>query len=220
MIAREIISDSIPPLKTSDTGQQALNWMNEFLVRHLPIVNNTQLLGLISDDNIMDMNDLNEPIGNYPLKYTKPCIKQTAHLLDALRLFEELKISLIPVCDDDKNYLGVITLQSLLDNFANYSSIREPGGIIILQMAINDYSLSEIARIVESCYASILTLFTTNHRDSTKLEVILKINRIDVSDVIATFERFNYTITGYYHKSDMNDFLKDRYDSLMNYLNT
>ncbi len=220
MIAKEIISDSIPPLKTSDTGQQALNWMNEFLVRHLPIVNNTQLLGLISDDEVLDMNDLNEPIGNYSMKYTKPCIRQTAHLLDALRLFEELKISIVPVCDDESNYLGVITLQSLLGNFAKYSSIREPGGIIVLKMAINDYSLSEIARIVESSNASILTLFTTNHIDSTQLEVTLKINRDDVKDVIATFERFNYTISGYYHKSDMNDFLKDRYDSLMNYLNT
>ncbi len=38
MIARELVNDSIPPLKLSDTGLKALNWMEEFRVEHLAIV--------------------------------------------------------------------------------------------------------------------------------------------------------------------------------------
>ncbi len=219
MIASELISDSLPPLKTSDTGRQALNWMNEFLIRHLPIVNNTQLLGLISEDDILNLNDLEEPIGNYPLHYQKPCIQHTAHLFDALKLLAELNLTIIPVVDDQDNYMGVITMHSLLEKFAGFSSIREPGGILVLEMGIKDYSMSEIARIVESCGASILSVFTNTQQNSTRLNVTIKVNKQDIRDIIATFERFEYKIVGSFNKSDQTDFLKDRYDSLMRWLN-
>ena len=53
MIAEKIISTAILPLKTSDTGNDALTIMEDFFVRHLPIVNDKQLLGVISEDDIL-----------------------------------------------------------------------------------------------------------------------------------------------------------------------
>jgi len=193
MIVKQLITDGILPLKTSDTGRTALSWMEDFRVTHLPIVNESSFLGLISEFDVYNMNDFDEPIGSYSLSLSKPYVYDYQHLFDALRQVYVNKLSLIPVLDEHDNYLGAITLQSLLEHFAASFSVAEPGGVIVLEMSENDYSLSEIARIVESNDAKILSLYTTLDPNSTRLDVSLKINRIELGGILQTFNRLmNY----------------------------
>jgi len=220
MIARNLISNLIPPLKTSDTGEQAINWMQEFNVNHLPIVNAEQFLGLISEDDILDMNDLFEPIGNHPLSLFRPFVKENMHIYEVIKVCCELNLSIIPVVDDTENYVGVITLQSLVQFFGTLNGIKENGGIVVLEMNKSDYSMSEISRLIESNDALILSCYVSAHQESTKIEVTLKLNVADLKHVLATFERFNYTVSGSFQEAEYYDQLKDRFDSLMNYLNT
>src|SRR5688572_17844608 len=219
MIARELITEVIPPLKTSDTGATALKWMNEFQVRHLPIVNTEQFLGLISEDDILNQNAPDEPIGSYQLSFYKPYVQDTDHTFHVLRTMAEQNLSLVPVVDKMTNYAGVITLQNLLLHFARITSLTEPGGIIILEMNVRDFSLSEIAKIVEENEALIMSLFTSSQPDSTRMEVMIKINKEEVNDLLTTFERFEYTIVGFFQKAEASEHLKERYDSFIKYLN-
>jgi predicted transcriptional regulator len=219
MIARNLITDGIMPLKTSDSGRTALSWMEDFRVLHLPIVNNTGFLGLISEFDIYDLDSLDEPLGNHQLSLNSAVVYDYQHIYDVLRLVHQNHLSLIPVVDEKENYLGSITLQSLVEYFAKAVSVNEPGGIIVLEMSLNDYSLSEIARIVESNDAKILSLFIHLHPDSTRIDVTLKINRIDLGAVLQTFNRYNYLIKASFTEQDNLDDLRERYDALMNYLN-
>jgi CBS domain-containing protein len=113
MIAENLVSDSIVPLRTSDTGEEALEIMNEFLVRHLPIVNNEELLGLISEEDILDL-DVKADIGSYPLSVQYPYVRANDHLYEVMRLFAEQNLTVVPVVSDDKRYLGMILLEELL----------------------------------------------------------------------------------------------------------
>jgi acetoin utilization protein AcuB len=219
MIARKLITDGIMPLKTSDSGRTALSWMEDFRVLHLPIVNNTGFLGLISEFDIYDLNSLDEPLGNHQLSLNAVVVYEYQHIYDVLRLVHQNHLSLIPVVDEKENYLGSITLQSLVEHFAEAVSVNEPGGIIVLEMSLNDYTLTEIARIVESNDAKIMSLFIHLHPDSTRIDVTLKINRIDLGAVLQTFNRYNYLIKASFTELDNLDDLRERYDALMNYLN-
>ena len=219
MLAKELISETIPPLKTSDTGKIAINWMNEFNVSHLPIINNKEFLGLISEEDILDLNDPEQAIGNHKLSLIRPFVFDHQHIYDVVKTASELKLSIIPVIDDKEDYIGIITLESLVGYFAELNSINEPGGILVLTLNVNEYSLSEIAQIVESNNAIILSMYISTHKNSTKMEVSLKINKLDLKHIVATFERFDYKITASYQESDYTASIKDRLDSLMNYLN-
>ncbi|PKP52561.1 MAG: CBS domain-containing protein [Bacteroidetes bacterium HGW-Bacteroidetes-1] len=218
MIAKNLITDGIMPLKTSDTGRSALSWMEDFRVMHLPIVNNEGLLGLISELDIYSFNDFDEPIGNHALSLIRPFVYENQHIYEVMRLVQEYHLSLIPVVDEHDNYLGSISLQSLLEYFAASLSVSEPGGVVVLELNVNDFVLSEIARIVESNDTKILSLFVHSNIDSTKLEIMLKLNKKDIGAVIQTFIRFNYNILTSFSENDDFDDLRDRYDSLMNYL--
>jgi acetoin utilization protein AcuB len=110
-------------------------------------------------------------------------------------------------------------LPTLLSHFASSLSVQEPGAIIVLEMSVNDFVLSEIARIVESNDTKILSLFIHSEKDTMQMQVHLKLNKKDVSALIQTFVRFNYTIMAYFDANDDIDDLRKRYDALMKYLN-
>ena len=220
MVAKDLISEVIPSLKTSDLGQTALNWMEIFRVSHLPIVNNQDFLGLISDSDIYDMNQPEEPIGNHTLKLFKPFVDGEQHIFEVIGLASRLKLSVIPVLDSKNHFMGVITTSDLIRHLAGISSMDQPGGIIVLELIERDYSLSQIAQIVESNNVKVLSMYITSPPESTKLEVTLKVNTGDLVSVIKTFERYNYEVKTWVTTNDsMDSFYSERFDLLMKYLN-
>ena len=220
MVAKDLISEVVPSLKTSDSGQTALNWMEIFRISHLPIVNNLDFLGLISDSDIYDMNQPEEPIGNHSLTLFKPFVTTEQHLFEVIGLSSRLKLSVVPVLDDKSHYKGVITTTDLVRYLAGISSMDQQGGIIVLELIERDYSLSQIAQIVESNNVKVLSMYVTSPPESTKLEVTIKVNTNDLISVIRTFERYNYDVKTWVTSDDsMDKFYSERFDLLMKYMN-
>ncbi len=220
MLAKELISDVVPSLKTSDTGLDALNWMEVFRVSHLPIVNNRAFLGLISDVDIYDLNKAEEPLGNHPLSYARPYVFEHQHIFDVIEIASRLKLTVVPVLAKGEEYLGLITQSDLLQTFADLIAAHTSGGIIELELMPHDYSLAEIARIVEDADAKILSLYVSQAAETDKLCIAIKLNRIDVSPVLSAFDRYNYSVkTTYVGDNSYDDTVKKNYDALMRYLN-
>ncbi len=218
MLAKELTDDTLLPAKTSDTGSLALAWMDEYKVCHLPIVNNETYLGLISEEDIYTSNAFDEPLGTHKLTLSDPYVSENQHIFEVIKLATTLKLTLIPVLDLKKNYIGSITLHKLVEKFSEIISIGNPGAIIILEINANDYTLSEISQIVESNDTKILSLYIISHPDSPQIDVTLKLNRMDISALLQTFNRYNYNVKAIFTEQEINDDLQDRYESLMKYL--
>jgi hypothetical protein len=96
----------------------------------------------------------------------------------------------------------------------------QPGGLIVLELLERDYSLTQIAQIVEGNNMKVLSLYITSPPDSTRLQVTLKVNSRDLSSVIRTFERYNYEVKSWLTNDDaLDNFYSERFDLLMKYLN-
>jgi len=219
MNARQFISTTIIPLKTSDTGTFALSMMEEYRVSHLPIVNELEYLGLISDRDIFSLNNFDEPVGNHSSSLSRPNVTENQHVYEIIKTFSELKLTLLPVLDENNQYLGVINLTNVIRLFSEIFAIDNPGGIIILEINEKDYLLTEIAQIVESNDAKILNMYITSIPDKGKMEVTLKVNKIDIRPILQTFSRYNYTVHASYFEDTYSEGLQERFDSFMNYLN-
>ena len=218
MIAKELITETFHPLKVTDSGTTALLWMDEYKVSHLPVVDDRSLLGLITETEIYNLSDPDEPVGSLSSAFIRAAVNQFQHVYEVIKLFDSMKLTLLPVVDDKNHYIGVITLDQLVYKFSKLTAIFNPGGIIILEINVNDYILTQIAQIVESNDAKILSLYLTPHVDSTKMEVTLKINKRDITSVLQTFNRYNYVVKASFSEEDLFDDLQDRYDSLLRYL--
>lgn len=219
MLAKDLITDEIPPLKTSDTGLMAINWMDEFKVSHLPIVSKHEYLGLISDTDILDFNITDDELGKCKLSLIRPFVMESQHVYEVIKMVSNMRLTVLPVLNENQHYVGLIPVTALMQQFATLAATREPGGIIVLEMNVHDYSLTQIAQIVEGNDGKILSVYVNSLIDSTKIEVTLKINKEDLSAILQTFYRYNYTVKASFHQSEFLDDMKNRFDSFMNYIN-
>lgn len=219
MLAIELISDAIPPVHTSDSIQKVFDRMAEFRVSHLPIVNEEQFLGLLSEDDLIEETDYNAAIGSVALSLVNPYVLEEQHIYDVIRLFYERQLSVVPVLNNKKDYLGLISINTMNEYFAKLTSVSQPGGIIVLEVDNKNNSLAHMSQVVESDNAQILSSYTRTFPDSTRMEVTLKVNKQDISNILATFQRYNYDVKATFNFTDHNDNSMDRFDSFMNYLN-
>jgi CBS-domain-containing membrane protein len=220
MIAKELISDAIVPLMLTDNGEMAINRMYEYKVNHLPVVDNNKFVGLLTDTDIYNKNNFSIELGQYDFSLGLIYIEQFQHIYDIIKVIDTHKLTLIPVLDDNHLYLGSITLPTLVQCFSKLSAVENPGGIIILDLDSSSYLLTQIAQIVESNEAKILSLYLKMYNDSTRMEVTLKVNTMDIRSILQTFSRYNYIVKASFTEEDVYDDLRERYNSLMRYLNT
>ena len=220
MLAENLISDSLTSIKSSEKGKKALNLMDVYRVSHIPVVNNTKYLGLVSDKIIYDLNLLEVPIETQLDKLNTSHAHKDQHIFEVAILMYKLKLSVLPVLDTDHYYLGAITLYDLARRFAKLFSLEEIGGVIILEMDVNNYSLSEISQIVESNDVRILSCFMDRKHGTNFIDVILKLNKEDLSPVIQSFMRYDYNVKAVYlDQSELKDLYKDRFDLFMRFMN-
>jgi acetoin utilization protein AcuB len=219
MLAIDIINIDIPPLSMNQSGEDAISVMEEYMVRHLPIVEDREVKGMVSEEMILD-NDPDAMILNYRGSGSPIFVHSEDHILEILAFFAKTNLTCVAVVDAQIKYVGMITLQQLMMRFASEYSFDEPGAIIVLELNKVDYSLTEISRIIESEKGTILSCLISQQReDSNILLVTLKINLQDIQYVKATFERFNYNIVAAFSEVKYVDTLSERYEALMHYLN-
>ncbi len=220
MLAEKLISDSLTSVKSTDKGKKALNSMDVYRVSHIPVVNGSKYMGLVSDKIIYDLNLLEVPIETQLDKLNTSHVHREQHIFEIAILMYKLKLSVLPVLDDEHYYLGAITLYDLARRFAKLFSLEEIGGVIILEMNVINYSLAEISQIVESNDVKILSSFIDKKHGTNVLDVILKLDKEDLSPLIQAFMRYDYNVKAVYlDKSEINDLYKDRFDLFMKFMN-
>lgn len=219
MLAIELAADIIPPVATSDSIQKAVDRMVEFRTRHLPIVNDGFFVGLIAEDDLVEEPDYQAPVGGVSLSLVNPYVLEGQHIYDAIRLFYEQQLTAVPVLNDKNCYLGIISQTAITEYFAQLTGVSQPGGIIVLEIDNKNNSLAHMAQVVESDNAQVLSSYIRSFPDSTRLEVTLKVNKKDISAIVSTFLRYDYTVKATFNYTAEPDSSRERYDSLMNYLN-
>jgi CBS domain-containing protein len=220
MISKQLCSSAIPPVKSTETGSDALFYMDEYKVSYLPVLSDQQYLGLISEQDIFTLADPDLPLIDQKVTYKLVYISEDQHIFDAIKIMATEKIPLLPVLDEKRNFLGCITTGKITEIFGKFTAFDSPGAVLILELNQNDYVLSQIAQIVESQDTKVLSLYVSSEKDSTKIEITIKVNKREIQSLIKTLNRYNYVIKETFTEDEetYND-LRDRYDALMNYLN-
>lgn len=226
MIAKNLINNNIPLVELSFGVQKVLKIMNDCRVQHLPVVENKKYLGIIDEYTLLEnKHPKHATLEQYHevIQKNNIAIKQHEHIYQILKTLNEYHISIIPIINEYTEYEGLITLEKTLEYFANLNAMQETGGIITLSMLPNQYSLSQIAQIVESNDAQILSMYVatlpfSNQKPDAEIEVTLKINQNNLSPIIATFERYEYNITSCFYEEEYIGDLQEKYEQFMNYL--
>ncbi|MCH7413461.1 CBS domain-containing protein [Belliella sp. R4-6] len=219
MQAYDFINNLIPPLKVTDSTKKALAWMEEIRINVLPVVDDGQFKGLVTDDLIYTLNEPNLEVGKMEIESLACFVYQDKHIYDVLRVASEHHSSMVAVLNRDLKYLGVITMEDAIAAFADSFSIQSQGAVVVLSMFMTDYSMYEIARVIESENAKILSSFiSVDPLDDSKIKVTLKLDKIELRHIKATLERFGYRIIDHYQEENEPDREQDRIGNLLRFL--
>lgn len=213
----QLMDQSIPILSTEDTGERALAVMEENNLTQLPIVADEHYAGLVQENDLLEWPDTNAPLNN-TAQLNKPAIIASAHPFEAIRIMNQMNLSILPVIDNEHRYVGTLTKGTLLKYVAETSGIDNPGGIIVLEILPRNYSLYEIARICENEDVMIINL-QVHTNEVGKLEVTMKLNRSALDAVVSSFERHDYHVKEVFGQDANIEDIEDKYNLLMNYIN-
>lgn len=218
MVAGQLLSTKLFPLKITDSCGKALDLMNEFDIAFLPVVDNNKHLGYIAASDLLG-EDPDESILAKTNSAVVSKVYENQHLFDIITIFSEINSSTLSVVDMEDNFIGIISAKELVNKMASLNAFSQHGSIITIEVPANSYSMSEISRIIEYNNAKILSLYVNGVADApTQLQVNIKLNTTDIKSVVATFERYGYPIVASFFRENDSEDMKNRFDSLMKYL--
>src|SRR6476620_9725045 len=216
MLTRDLISNTIPYLHKSDTVYHALQLMNDYHVAHLPVVENESFLGIISEEQLLQ-SDEESALTDLQITDGTTSVQANEHFLKAIQTAVVNKLSIVPVVEEEQ-LVGIVTYNDLLRNASEFMSLNQPGALIVLEMDSRNYSFTEINRIVESNDAQITQLNTFTDPETGTTQVTIRVSKLEVSDIISTFQRYEYNVKYYFGEELYENELRTNYDNLMNYL--
>ncbi|MFD2891856.1 CBS domain-containing protein [Flavobacterium chuncheonense] len=213
----EYINNDISPLKSDNLIADAQDLFTDLTYSHFPVSENGIYIGCIRKENAEILKST-DSIGEHRYEFNRFYVRSNMIWLDVLEIFAQNETNIVPVLDDQNNYLGYYELEDVIRFFHETPFLKEDGGILVIQKDIKDYSMSQIAQIVESNNAKLLGLFISKITDQ-KIEVTLKINLGGLNDIIQSFRRYEYEIISEHQEDAYLKDLKDRSDYLDKYLN-
>ena len=218
MLTAELINNNIPRLQLQYTITKALQLINDYRVTHLPVVSDDKYLGLISEDDLLDVEEEKGTIEYLQENFIVGHVKENEHFLNAVKCSNQFETTVVPVINEEKELVGVITVTDLLKALGDFSGANEIGGIIVMEMERIQFAISEISRIVESNDATILHLNTTVQPETGLLTVSLHLNKKEIAAIVSAFERYEYDIIYYFGDEKFENEIHSNYRHLMSYL--
>lgn len=213
----DYINNDIKALGSEETIANVQDFFAEVHFSHFPVVEESIYIGSIASEDA-ETFDSDKTIAHY--RYTLEGFYARTNMiwLDLMEVFARNHTNILPVLDNDNKYVGYYEITDVIKFFNETPFLKEQGGIIVVEKALSDYSMSQVAQIVESNGGKLLGAFISNTTVST-LQITVKIGLGSINEIIQTFRRYGYEIISEHQEDNYLTNLKERSDYLDKYLN-
>jgi CBS domain-containing protein len=218
MLAAQLINTSFPSVHLLDKASFALQLMEDYDVQHLCVVTDEKFVGIVDKNTLFDTH-ASAVIATLQNEFITASVNADEHFLAGAKLLSLHDLTVLPVVSTAADLLGVITGKQMLAALTSHVGADTRGGIIVLEMEQRQYSFGEIVRLVETNDAYVTQLNTATDPQTGMLLVTIQINHIEVSTIVATFQRYDYSIKYYFGEENYQNELKENYNHLLSYLN-
>ncbi len=218
MIVKDFTNNNLPLLTGTDTAEKALQVMKEFRLENILVTINDQI-GVVSYDNIslLPITTLLQSTSTFQHRIT---ISTHDHIWEALRAFQQHDTCVLPVIDSKKKYVGGLSIWEISQRLYDIFPINNGGAILQMEIPYRNYSLSELANIIEgtNCKVTMLTVFPI--KDSNNISLVFSIDKNDATETIQALDRHGYTVDSWFmNKGKIDSMMEERYSAFMKYIN-
>ncbi|WP_236973874.1 CBS domain-containing protein [Membranihabitans maritimus] len=217
MLSVDALSKNFINVSITNTVDEALDILNQFKIKHLPIVKSKAFLTIISEETLKAAHP-GTIMKDFVNKGVKKFVRQDDHLLDAAKAMVDEELTIIPVLEDDESFMGIITMEDLFTKIISRFGLNSDGSLLVIEVPQQDFQLSELIRILEMENVHLFSVLVSME-NFPNIEITLKTDIKDINSVLQTLERYSYTVKAYFENDQYIHQLKDRYESLISYLN-
>ncbi|MBC7847362.1 MAG: CBS domain-containing protein [Flavobacterium sp.] len=211
------ITNDFKAIDSQDSMAAVQVFFDELTFSHFPVIEEEIYIGSIASNDI-ETFDGTKKVLDYKYSLEGFFARSNMIWLDVLEVFAKNNTNLVPVLDEKNKYVGYYEISDIMKFFNETPFLFEQGKIIVVKKRELDYSISQIAQIVESNDGKLLGLFVSA-TDGEYLEVTLKISIGPVNEIIQAFRRYDYEIISEHFEDNYINTLKERSDYLDKYLN-
>ena len=181
-----------------------------------PVTNNGVYIGCINLEDA-EIASVTQKVVDFADNFERFFARTNMSLLEVLALFSEHNTNVLPVLNEQNEYVGFYEKELLIKKFFNTRFIKEQGDLISVKKEMNACSMSEVTQIVEGNNCKIWAVLVTEIENS-EVEITLKISTGNLNDVVQTFRRYEYQILSEHREDTFINELKERSDYLNKYL--
>lgn len=207
MFVKERMEIDVATVRPSDSISYAFQILKEKGHSQLPVIDNSgKLVGLITEKLLAEVSpskatSLSVYEINYLLSKTKvqDVMKTeifTTHsdtlIEDAALLMVQKDIGSLPVVDEAKKLVGIVTRLDIFKAFVDIMGVNDFGTRIVLRVPDNVGTLADISSVIKEHDINITHISTYDNNNS--VEIIIKMNKKDVSEILETFKNHNYEV--------------------------
>lgn len=211
------ICTEYPAFDSSNSIKEVEEFSKKVPFLHFPILEGSVFIGCISK-NDLETFDQDKTITNYRYSLEVFFARSTMIWLDVLEVFAKNQTNIVPVLNETNQYIGYYEITEIIKLFNETTFLKEPGGIIIVEKGVLEFSMSEAVQIVESNNGKVLGILVSEATADT-IQATIKIALGGMNEILQTFRRYNYTIISEHQEDTYLNSLKERSDYLDKYLN-
>ena len=222
MYVAEYIDPSFEALSPANTAREARLIMEAQDIEALPVVSDDgtyiTMLSLEDVGQLSENTTIEVLSGRFQARY----VQKDKHVFEAIRIMLDHDLDCLPVVDDASlTYSGFITRSSALECLVAFVPFHRTSYIITVEAEARGFSLSELCRLIESNRGQIVgTLMHDHSEQNSPLRITINLVAEELNPIFAVLERYDYVVRRSYQGEQPDDYLKDRYQSLMRFLDT
>ena len=217
MNMNEYILEEIKPLRLKDTVKGAQKVFKNYPITHFPVIEDNKLLGSFAEDDIQTVENKEDELVGYAHLLNSFFADEKATVLELLKIFADNDTNIIPILNDNKEYIGYYDLRDVLDVFSTSPFMIEESETLIIEKLRNDYSMSQVVQIIESNGGKLLGLYISEKK-SDIIQVTIKVISDEINEIMQTFRRYDYKIISMHENDIYLEDLKNRSEYLQKYL--
>lgn len=207
MYVKNRMNTNVVTVSPDSSISSAFNLMMEYGYSQFPVVESKQLKGLITERVLKDVSpskatSLSIFELNYLLSKTKvkdimltEIFTASPDMLieDAAVLLRSNDIGSLPVISDNNELVGIITSTDIMDAFIEFLGTNDHGTRISLEVNHQSGTLADISNIIKE-YGININHVSNFNKNNEKSEIIIRLNTINVEDLLNTLKNKGYTI--------------------------
>jgi acetoin utilization protein AcuB len=177
--------------------QDCVDLMREHSIRHLPVVENQRLIGLVTESDLREvfLASLVEDLTVEGVMITEPLtVTPDTEIEDAAKLIYYHKIGGLPVVDEYSQVVGILTVADLVEAFIELMGLLKSSSRIDVVLGDDPEAFERVSGLIRSNGGEVISVGISGKDFGEKRTYFFRLEKCDVEVIASALQEAGYKV--------------------------